>query len=90
MDKELYTVRILFSCNKEDIIIVNSILDSYGGLGLIRTIDKIKCNCALFTTNTIYRTTLEVMQSLQSEGLSISDIVIDKTENVDEFALYDK
>lgn len=88
MDKEFYTVRIRFSCNKEDIIIVNSILDSYGGLGLIRTIDKEACNCAVFTTNSMYKTTLEVMQALQQEGLSITDIIVDKSENVDEFALH--
>ena len=87
MDNEFYTIRICFSCNKEDIIIVNSILDSYGGSGLIRTIDKEKCNCAVFTTNSVYNTTLEVMQALQQEGLSITDIIVDKSENVDEFAL---
>lgn len=87
MNIEFYTIRIRFSCNKKDIIIVNSILDSYGGLGLIRTIDKEKCNCAVFTTNTIYKTTLEVMNELQKEGLSITDIIVDKSENVDEFAL---
>ncbi len=87
VDNKLYTIRICFSCNKEDIIIVNSILDSYGGLGLIRTIDKEKCNCAVFTTNSVYKTTLEVMQALQQEGLSITDIIVDKSENVDEFAL---
>lgn len=87
MDNEFYTIRIRFSCNKEDIIIVNSILDSYGGLGLIRTIDKDNCNCAVFTTNSMYKTTLEVMQALQREGLSITDIIVDKSENVDEFAL---
>lgn len=87
MDKEYYTIRIRFSCNKEDIIIVNSILDSYGGLGLIRTIDKEACNCAVFTTNAMYKTTLEVMYALQQEGLSITDITVDKSENIDEFAL---
>lgn len=86
MDSRFYTVRIRFSCNKEDIIIVNSILDSYGGLGLIRTIDKKKCNCAIFTTNSVYKTTLEVMRKLQEEGLSITDIIVDKSEKVDEFA----
>lgn len=87
MDSKFYTMRIRFSCDKEDIIIVNSILDSYGGLGLIRTIDKEKCNCAVFTTSSMCKTTLEVMHSLQQEGLSITDIVVDKSENVDEFAL---
>lgn len=90
VDKEFYTVRIRFSCNKQDIIIVNSILDSYGGLGLIRTIDKEKCNCAVFSTNSVYKTTLQVMHALQNEGLSITDIIVDISENVDEFALQDR
>ncbi len=87
MENNLHTVRIRFSCSKEDIIIVNSIIDSYGGLGLIRTLDKEKCNCAVFTTNSMYETTLKVMEALQQEGLSIHDIIVDETESVDEFAL---
>ena len=74
MESNIYTIRILFSCSKEDIIIVNSILDSYGGLGLIRTINKDICKCAVFTTNTVYETTLQVLKSLQSEGLSITAV----------------
>ncbi len=87
MENNIHTVRILFSCSKEDIIIVNSIIDSYGGLGLIRTIDKNKCNCAVFSTSSVYETALQVMYSLQKEGLSISDIRVDSSEEVDEFAL---
>lgn len=87
MEDKPHTVRIRFSCSKEDIIIVNSILDSYGGLGLIRTLDKKKCNCAVFTTNSLYKTTLSVMNALQQEGLSIYDIIVDETEYVDDFAL---
>lgn len=87
MENNPYTVRIRFSCSKENIIIVNSIIDSYGGLGLIRTLDKQKCNCAVFTTSTMYKTTLKVMEALQQEGLSIHDIIVDETESVDEYAL---
>ncbi len=87
MNKEFYTIRICFSCSKEDIVIVNSILDSYGGLGLIRTINKDKCSCAVFSTNYVYKTALDVLYALQKDGLSICDIKIDKSENVDEFAL---
>lgn len=79
-----HTVRIRFSCSPADIIIVNAVIDSYGGLGLIRTLDKKECNCAIFTTDTVYKTTLEVLHSLQQEGLSIRDICIDETENVDD------
>ena len=87
VNNSIYTVRIRFSCSKEDIVIVNSIIDSYGGLGLIRTLDKEKCNCAVFTTNSMYETTLQVMKSLQQEGLSIHDIIVDESENVDDFVL---
>lgn len=79
-----YTIRIRFSCSPSDIIIVNAVIDSYGGLGLIRTLDKKQCNCAIFSTNTVYETALEVLKSLQSEGLDIRDIVVDKSEEVDD------
>ena len=87
VNNSIYTVRIRFSCSKEDIVIVNSIIDSYGGLGLIRTLDKEKCNCAVFTTNSMYETTLQVMKSLQQEGLSLHDIMVEDSETVDDVVL---
>ena len=83
---EIYTIRIQFSCAPEHIVLVNAILDSYGGLGLIRTLNKKECKCAVFTTNSIYKTTLSVLESLKAEGLSIYNIAVDKSECVDEFA----
>lgn len=88
-DNEIYTVRIQFSCAPEHIVLVNAILDSYGGLGLIRTLNKKECKCAVFTTNTIYETTLSVLEALKNEGLSIYNIQVDRSECVDEFALKD-
>lgn len=82
---EVYTARIRFSCAPEDIILVNSIFDSYGGLGLIRTIDKKECNCAIFSTNGVYKTALDVLNSLACEGLSVKNITVDFSENVDDF-----
>lgn len=77
------TVRINFTCPGDDIIYVNSVIDSYGNLGLLRTVDKKKCNCAVFSTEGTYKTVLEVLKALIEEGLPITEITTEVTEEVD-------
>lgn len=77
------TVRITFSCHPNDIIYVNSIIDSYGNLGLLRTVDKKKCNCAVFSTQKMSEVVLSILEALKLEGVAITEINIDETEEVD-------
>ena len=77
------TVRISFECVPHDIIYVNGVLDSYGNLGLMRTVDKSGYNCAVFTTEDLYETVITILRELIKEGAGISAIKTDITENVD-------
>lgn len=77
------TVRISFECVPGDIVYVNSVLDSYGNLGLMRTLDKSGYNCAVFTTEHIYKIVLEVINALKDEGVGIWSVKTDITESVD-------
>ena len=75
--------RIRFTCKPENIVYVNAVLDSYGGLGPIRTLDVKNFNCAVYSTASLYKTTLNVLEALRDEGVQISDIFIEETEKVD-------
>lgn len=73
----------MFTCKPSDIIYVNGVFDSYGGLGLVRTLDAKKYNCAVYSTSTVYKTALEVLYALRDEGAGIEEISVEETECVD-------
>lgn len=95
MVEEIYSMRVKLACDPADIIIVNSILDSYDGLGLIRTVnpgkktgshiskrDSLAYIC-IFTTNFLLKLVLEVVDSLKNDGITISHLQVDQSEEVD-------
>jgi len=75
--------KIRFKAASKDIIILNSIIDSYESLALIRTDDKEYNNCILMTTGGMLSTLQELLESLQSEGLKIENLQITKSDNID-------
>ena len=82
MTSVAHTVQISFSCNPNDIVYINSVIDSYGGLGLIRTVNSKYCRCILYSTDTVYKTGLEVLNALIDEGVSVTDIKVIACEDV--------
>ncbi|MGA1862648.1 DUF4911 domain-containing protein [Deferribacter thermophilus] len=81
----LYSVRLKFITDKKDIIYLNAIIDSYEGIGIVRTIDKEKGKVVVYSTNGLYKYALEVLDSLKKEGVKIENLVIEESENVDEW-----
>ena len=77
------TVRITFSCAPDDIIYINGVIDSYGNLGLMRTLDRNGCLCALYSTEGVYKTVLRILRALQDEGVKIEIINTEQTESVE-------
>lgn len=75
--------RIKFTCVPEDIVYVNGVFDSYGGLGLVRTLDVKEYNCAVYSTDTVLQTALDVFGALVKEGVGIKDIRVEETEEID-------
>ena len=49
----------------------------------MRTISKGSYNCAVFSTQGVYKTVLEVLEALKKEGAGIIDIKTEITECVD-------
>lgn len=81
--EDVTTRKILFTCKPEDIVYVNGVFDSYGGLGLVRTLNTKNFNCAIYSTGTIYKTALDVLYALKDEGVGITEISVVATESVD-------
>lgn len=77
------TKKINFTCKPEDIVYVNGVFDSYGGLGLVRTLNTKSYNCAIYSTDTVYKTALEVLEALKKEGAGVSDVSVEETELVE-------
>lgn len=82
---DLYTVRIKFTTDKKNIIYINSIMDSYEGLGIVRTIDKKEGKVVVYSTNGLYKYAMEVLDALKSEGVKIENLTIEESESVDEW-----
>ncbi|KAA0259312.1 DUF4911 domain-containing protein [Deferribacter autotrophicus] len=82
---KLYTVRVKFKTDKKDIIYINSIIDSYEGIGIVRTIDKKEGKVVVYSTNGMYKYVVDVLNELKKEGVKISEINIEESEKVDEW-----
>ncbi|MCX8084149.1 MAG: DUF4911 domain-containing protein [Calditerrivibrio sp.] len=80
MDK---TVKIKFIANQKQILYINSILDSYDGIGIMRTIDKSKGQIAIYSTQSQYEKVLKLLKALKKEGTHIESITWEFSENVD-------
>lgn len=77
------TVKIKFIANRNQILYINSILDSYDGIGIMRTIDREKGHIAVYSTETQYEKVLKLLKALKREGIYISDISVERSEDVD-------
>ncbi|MGA1846912.1 DUF4911 domain-containing protein [Deferribacter abyssi] len=79
------TVRVKFKTNKRDIIYINSIIDSYEGIGIVRTIDKKEGKVVVYSTNGMYKYVVNVLNELKNEGVKICKLNIEESEKVDEW-----
>ncbi len=77
------TVKIKFIANRNQILYINSILDSYDGIGIMRTIDREKGRIAVYSTESQYEKVLKLLKALKREGIYISDISVERSEDVD-------
>nr|WP_275045664.1 DUF4911 domain-containing protein [Flexistipes sinusarabici] len=78
-------VRIKFITDINDVLYINSIIDSYEGVGIVRTIDSANGKVAIFTSSGMCRYALNVLESLKGEGLNIKNIIVEESEDVDSY-----
>lgn len=77
------TYKIKFIANRDQILYINSVIDSYEGIGIMRTIDKSKGLISVYSTDMQYKIVLELLSSLKKEGVFIDNISVEKSEDVD-------
>lgn len=80
-----HTVKIKCSILKKDVILLNSFLDSYEGLAIVRTVDASTGSVVLYATDSTYETVLRVLDELKKDGMYIENITTQVSENVDEW-----
>jgi len=77
------SIKIKFIANRNQILYINSILDSYDGIGIMRTIDREKGHIAIYSTESQYKKVLDLLKALKREGIYIKDISVERSEDVD-------
>jgi hypothetical protein len=77
------TVKVKCEVSKKDILLVNSLVDSYEGLGLIRTIDSSNGKVIMYSSDTQYKTLLRVLEELDKSGISVKNLETEFSEDVD-------
>jgi len=80
-----HTVKVKCSIQKKDVINLNSIIDSYEGIGLVRTVDAKAGSVVIYATNDTYPYVLDVLEDLKKNGMQIENISTQESENVDEW-----
>jgi len=77
--------KIKFITDINDVLYINSIIDSYEGMGIVRTIDSAGGKVVIFTSSGMCKYALDVLESLQDEGLNIRNIIVEESEEVDSY-----
>lgn len=77
------TVKIKCHIDKKNILLVNSLVDSYEGLGIVRTLDSAKGNVVIYSTDTVYEKLIKVLDELNKSGIGITDVRTEFSEEVD-------
>lgn len=80
-----HTVRVKFNIKKQDVLLVNSIMDSHEGIGLVRTVDAKQGAMVVYSTDDQYEVVLKVLEDLKKNGMVIENIHTEVSENIDEW-----
>ncbi len=79
------TVRVKCTIQKKDVLILNSIIDSYEGIGLVRTVDAATGSVIIYSTDDKYLIVLDVLNELIKDGMDIRNIDTEVSEKIDEW-----
>lgn len=79
------TLRIMLQVDKKDIIYLNSIIDSYEGIAIMRTIDKKLGNVVIYTTAKFEDIVIKILEALKAEGVLLKIIGKETNELIDKW-----
>lgn len=77
------TIRVKCTIQKRDVLILNSVIDSHEGIGLVRTIDAKTGSVIIYSTDDRYPIVLDVLADLKKNGMDIRNISTEESEDVD-------
>lgn len=80
------TLRIMLHVDKRDIVYLNSIIDSYEGIAIMRTIDKKLGNVIVYTTEKFEEVVIKLLEGLKKEGVLLEIVGREKSELVDKWS----
>jgi hypothetical protein len=72
--------RVFITATTHEIIYINSVLDSYEGVGIMRTADESAGKIVIYTTKYFEQIVLGLIEALNTEGVRIS---VDKVDYED-------
>lgn len=77
------TICVKFRVPKEHVVYLNSIIDSYEGAGITRTIDPQEGKVIVISTQGMYRVVLDILEDAKKQGIPVADIATAETEDID-------
>ncbi|WP_022849774.1 DUF4911 domain-containing protein [Limisalsivibrio acetivorans] len=77
------TVRVRCEVDKRNILLLNSLIDSYEGLAIVRTVDSSSGRMVMYSTEDVYERLLDVINALNKEGIPIRNISTELSEEID-------
>ena len=78
-----HSVQIRFYTDTSRVLYINSIIDSYEGIGIVRTIDRTKGYVTVYSTDGMYKEALNVIEALKKEGVPIHNLTVAETEELE-------
>lgn len=79
-----YSVQVRFYSDKENVLYINSILDGYGGIGILRTLDRKLGLITIYSTDGMVKYVLSFLEALKSEGIPVRDMQVIETEIIED------
>ncbi|MDY6820776.1 MAG: DUF4911 domain-containing protein [Deferribacterota bacterium] len=80
---EKATVKIRLYVDKKDIMYLNSIIDSYEGVGIVRTINRHKGQVVIYTTKSQKDVLISILEALRKEGVTLEIVGVIENEEID-------
>ncbi|PLX69697.1 MAG: DUF4911 domain-containing protein [Denitrovibrio sp.] len=78
-----HTVKVIMNIPKKDVLILNSFTDAYEGIGIVRTVDPKAGLVIIYATDSTYKIVLKVLDELIEDGVEITNIKTQVSEDVD-------
>jgi hypothetical protein len=77
------SVQVRFNSDKKHVLYINSTIDAYDGIGIVRTIDRDTGYITIYSTDGMVKYVLNLLESLKKEGIPINNLQVIETEEIE-------